>query len=319
MSLFFLVPDINKTTGQSFVSREIMKIIYPDKIISLDRNFRKLIYNLYNLYNSNPEKLYITLSRSFFGALRDHLYIQTIKPKCIISHMHGMGFMKNNFFLNRNIHNSNTVILLTEKSTKDFKLKYPKYLGKVICIENPIFMELEVTKPFGIENNMRVYFFSNLMIEKGIIEFIKLSSIFHSSYDFHIAGRNIASIEENSIYYTYHGLLTDMKKQRFLIENHIHIFYSWYGEEFYPISLIESIMAGSLCIVKRHNDLDITFSDINIIWVDEFEEIINILSNSENIKTLYNNHIQWFRKNRFHLNERFSKNRFQNKIIEVLK
>ena len=313
----FAIPDLNKVTGQSEISRIVKKTIKPEGVIYLNRGVIYFFFRLFKYFNTNPDYLYITLSRSKLGSFRDYLIIFFLKPKKILSHIHGFGFINNYFFLNRNLLRSTVIILLTEESKKIFRETHLKYNGELMVIENPILEDSNINETHisNIED-LNVCYFSNLLNEKGINEFITLSEIYRDKYNFNIAGRNIdnISIPENV---NYSGVLKGKAKNNFIIDNHILVFYSYYKEEFYPVALIEFIYHGKMCIVKKHNSLEKTFKNLNIYWVDTYQDIIKLLSDKTLLINRLYDHNLWYNKNIDLVKERFSRLNFDNKIKQI--
>ena len=229
-----------------------------------------------------------------------------------------MGFNKNYMFLKRNINNSDVIVLLTESSKEIFKKKFRSFKGEIQIIENPILDNYKTTtKNYNLDVKLNVFYFSNLMISKGINEFLNLAENFNKIYNFKIAGRNIDNIGINKKVVNYNGVVKGIDKFNFINSNDVFIFYSNYEEEFYPISLIEAVYSGKLCIVKRHNNLDLTFNNLNIIWVNSFEELFKIFKDKKVLIKQYLNHLAWFNNNKNNIELRFSKENFEKKIKKL--
>lgn len=318
MKIVFLIPDLNKITGQSYVSSLVSDIIRPGKIIYINSFNISTLKKIFQFANCRPHLLYITLSRSFVGSFRDYILLSLIRPIKVISHIHGMGFKEKKYFQNKNIARSDELILLTKKSILDFKYTYQDFKGNIVCIENPISKQIDrnIIRDDEIEN-INIYFFSNIMASKGIIEFLKLSYIHNQKYNFNIAGRNLDKLDFKNYNVNYKGVLTGNEKWDFLNNNHVHIFLSSYKEEFYPISIIESIYFGNLCIVKRHNDLEHTFKNLNILWVDNLSQVNTILDDKDKLIKLWRQNVSWFMKNKHLIEDRFSHERFRKSIIKI--
>lgn len=314
----FAIPDPEKITGQSEVSRVVSDIIKPQSVVLLNKGiFHILLFIIRNFY-LRPKFLYITLSRSRLGSFRDFLIIFFLKPMNLISHIHGMGFNNNYFFLKKNIYLTNSLILLTELSKRKFAKSFYDYEGEIKIIENPVLDKNLIARAHTNDINiLNIFFFSNLIHSKGINEFISLSKSYSNNYNFNIAGRNIDKIKLDTNTINYFGVLKGLSKIDFISKNHILIFYSYYEEEYYPISLIESIYSGKMCIVKRHNDLDTTFKNCNIEWVDTYSDLELLLKNKKLLFDKYQAHSIWYSENLEFIKKRFSKANFEDKIKKI--
>lgn len=316
---YFIIPNRYPVTGQSFVSEHILSIFHPDSVIRTSSNLVSTCFDFCKAYVGRADLVYITLSRSRVGSIRDYIILGILRPRRVIAHIHGKGFINANLVLRLNLKRSTDIIVLTNDSVKELNRSVGLKNQSIHVIGNPVFdSSLLRINPHPRKEKITLYYFSNLMITKGYMDFIELAKEFKSSYIFEVAGTNIEGLPIEGDFF-YYGRLDKKAKAEYLYRNHVHLFLSTYVEEFYPISLIESICAGNLCIVLKHNGLENVFRDCGIVWVNSRDEVFDLLSDSAFLNKLYFEHCAFFAKNHSIIWEKFSLKLFNDKILTVFK
>lgn len=311
--LFFLVPDPNKKTGQSEVSRIVCSIVQSGSTLYLNTNIPKYLgIAVMSRLKYKSRVVYITPSRTRLGAMRDFLFCKILSPDYIIAHFHGIGFSDSLVF-KRNMASFDVIICLND-FMKGLMLSRFEINSELIVIENPCMMQFIDRQVVSCKS---VVYFSNLMQEKGFGVFERLAENFKNVYTFSAAGRNLLNRSVSPVL-NYLGCVGGDKKNKFLSESDIMIFYSSYREESYPLVLIEALYTGVLPVVKRHNGLHNIFHEYGFVWVDEEEEIIEFLSNKERVNATIQQYLMLRSVLRDNIIERFSKRKFQKKILDVL-
>lgn len=313
----FVIPNKYPVTGQSFVSEYVSKLLRPDVVFRTSSNILKSCLDLFRASDGSYDLVYITLSRSYFGALRDYLILNVLRPKRIIAHLHGKGFINANRTLRTNLQRSTDVIVLTEESVNELLSSVDIERSNVHVVGNPVFDESLLrfvsARPKNIET---VYYFSNLMESKGYLDFIRLAERFSSMYNFEVAGTNVENLPTQGKF-TYHGRLDSEEKSKFLHRSQVHLFMSKYTEEFYPLSLIESICSGNFCIALRHNGLERVFVGCGVLWMNSVEEVEDLLSDRFLLQKLYKEHCTYFGLNYNVIWRRFSLDEFNKKVLKI--
>lgn len=201
---------------------------------------------------------------------------------------------------------------------------------KIFVVEN--FAEDNLFKNTGSEktvDEMKVLYLSNLMKEKGIVEFlIALKKLKDLGVDFKvdIAGKiedeskeEITGYLENlKDHVTYHGVVHGKMKENLLKESNVFILPTYYKMEGQPIALIEAMATGNIIITTRHAGIPDIISEKNGFFVEKenSQSIIDVLLNLD--KNLKENIISIGLYNYEYAKENFSEQQFANKILNVI-
>lgn len=128
---------------------------------------------------------YITLSPTGLGFWKDSILVLLCKifRKKIIIHFHGRG-IKDFFFRNKLnqffytlVCNNTSIIFLSNKLSDDFPFDYikvKKYFFLNNCLSND---QVDTKKEFNSNSKLRLLFLSNLIKDKGILEFLEVCRI----------------------------------------------------------------------------------------------------------------------------------------------
>lgn len=232
------------------------------------------------IFNKHVDIIYFTSSRSKFGAIKDLplLLIGGLLKKPIINHLHGADFKK--FYLSlgsfyksivyRAYKNIRSSIVLTH-SMQD---QYDVFTNMDLFVVNNFYPKVFDSTDIKKICSKKVIYFSNLMMSKGILEFIN-AAIFVSKHkpeiEFlivgeymsdHIANKNVIErlvkklLNENAdVNIKYLGRLDPSKKQSLLLHTGIFVLPTFYPTEGVPLTILEAMRCGNVIITTDHNYL----------------------------------------------------------------
>jgi glycosyltransferase involved in cell wall biosynthesis len=179
--------------------------------------------------------------------------------------------------------------------------------------------------------NLSVCFMSNLIEEKGIVEFIESIIYLNETKNYNIkawiAGVHIGSqslrLQEamksasSKNYIDIVGMIMGKEKWLKLLETSIFILPSYYKSEALPLSLVEAMRSGCLCISSDVGEIDQILSSDNgyIIKTVNTANVVNsvefLLNDIGSSKIKINNSYK-------SIKDEFSLSGFQNKVKEVV-
>ena len=350
MSVIFVGPKLNPVTGQSLAFHNLTNNYHNDKLI-LEYGGRSLLFQilsiiygffkmLYYLMFNKCSTMYITTSRSKFGFFRDFLFINLANYYSlnIVNHLHGADFK--DFYLSlhpwlkkivyKTYCKVSTSIVLLPK----MKEQYDMFDNmQVVAVDNGCAFP-KIIPDFNDKKHKQILYLSNVMYSKGItflidaVDIIKKQGIdIKLVITGNILGDNYMSKNEmttvfyekirNKKYIEYVGPVSGKIKENLLHESLYFVLPSFYKTEAQPLSLIEAMFNGCICITTNHNYLSDMVSVHNgcIVRTENFNDISDyIISNIEDRE--YQGKI-------FSLNVDYSYNRFSldkhiNKIISLL-
>ena len=148
-----------------------------------------------------------------------------------------------------------------------------------VVVKNPYDKSLLTVDP-SVCKNYTLGLICKFVPGKGIEEFVRVSNERHDQFNFVLAGgpseprdpygKNILkSLDYDRI--NYLGYLDDVSK--FYSKADFLLFSTSYSSEAFPGVVVESMAAGVVPIVKRHNSLVAVFSGAPIVWFSTPEEL----------------------------------------------
>lgn len=318
----------NKSEQGKFIFSKFFKVF-----IALFGELRQILSGEYDV-------VYMTSGQSFLGFMRftPYMLVCIIKRIPYYNHIHGgyfrvmydsQGKLKQkllDFFIKK----SNGMIVLGESLKSMFHEIIPE--NKILVCENGVQDEIVATKDeikekienYKNDTKKRVIYLSNLMIEKGILDLLKVSEKFsEDEIEFGLAGAiepKIKNIVEDYLNkypnkIKYYGIVNGELKKKLLLENYIFILPTYYSNEGQPISILEAYATGCAVIT------DEKVGGIRDIFKDK-KNGINIKNrNVDDIFRAINNinELSYFESNYKTLNEKYTKNMFVERIIKILK
>lgn len=297
----------------------------------------KMLQDIKKLLKSDSDVIYMTPGQSFLGFMRltPYMLICVIKNIPYYNHIHGGYFRKMydsqsklkkrllDFFLK----NSTGIIVLGESLRSMFQGIMPE--DKIFVCENGVQDDIIATEQemkekierYKKDKKKRVLYLSNLMVEKGILDLLKVSEKFaDDEIEFNLAGAIEPSIKSEVEEYLkkyskkikYHGIVRGEKKRRLLLENYIFILPT--SNEGQPISILEAYATGCAVITDENigGIKDIFKDNINGVNIKnrDIESIFNGIRNISESK--------YFEKNYRILRERYRAFLFVERIKKII-
>ncbi|AZQ43119.1 glycosyltransferase family 4 protein [Nonlabens ponticola] len=220
--------------------------------------------------------LYLTPGQTFFGVVKYSLFIlmARITGAQIIQHIHGN-------FLGRQYHMLTGIKKLlfhhlmsqTDKGivlSDSLKPNFEPFIEseKIYSLKNFVIDELFLPQQVIAKkeyNKLQIVYLSNLMEEKGIFDVLAALKILKEkgiSYQARIAG-NISSEKTHEFdqlfadlqYTQYVGVVDVQQKKDLLLWSNVFILPTYYSMEGQPISILEAMATGNLCLVTPHSGI----------------------------------------------------------------
>lgn len=309
---------LNITTADDLSSIGFFSIKKIFKTLSLT------IACLKNIWQYSPRLIYITLSPVGLGFVKDSLLVIVAKllNKKIVIHIHGRGIVQaaSKSWIVRKyyklIFNNTYIIVLSKKLLKDI----PTYFKtKKFFILNNCIKEIKkyvVTNSKPLQNGtLQLLFLSNLVKEKGILEYLEVCKILHQQgipfiahiigKPFDVTGKDIQdyivkhNIEQQVV---YHGSLYGEEKSDILNKADILIFPTKFRNEAFPLVILEafkygvvplSVNIGGIADIIENNKTGFCFDDNK---PEYFVETIKLLhQNRALLNNIANNCINEFK------------------------
>ena len=300
-------------------------------------SFLKVYKNISIIKKSDV--IYTTPGQTFFGVAKyiPFYFYCLLHKKSYIIHIHGnhlgnefkslTGFKK--WFFSYFIKKSSAGIVLSNslRSNFDFLLNQ----DKVFVVEN--FAQDELTKNLELNksnNKLQLLYLSNLMEEKGILDFLdSLLLLKKANIDFtaDIAGKiedesqitiNNKLVELGDLV-KYHGVVFGKNKIGLLQKSNVFVLPTYYKMEGQPISLIEAMATGNIIVTTNFSGIPDIISKDNGYFVQPkspksiFEALSKINGNLEKSINQYSLvNIEYVKSN-------FTEAQFSNKILDVIK
>jgi glycosyltransferase involved in cell wall biosynthesis len=349
-------PFPNPISGVSIANKVVKEILSEDfnysvKIINtsnpnFDEKLGKLtikkiiIYFLINISIIKVFKasiVYITPGQTFYGVLKYGLFIliSSILKKELIIHVHGN-------------HIGEEYKLLTGFKKKLFKYLISKFTKGIVLSkslkhnltpfinEKRIFILPNFAQNYLfrnhkelITNQLRVFYLSNLMKEKGIICLLKALKYLESNnieYKAKIAGnidlkysKEILKLFKELKNTEYIGIVDGEAKKNLLNWGNIFVLPTFYKMEGQPISILEAMATKNLIITTNHAGISDIFQDkINGFFVEKnnhksiFEILSYIADNKNKIEKIAEHNKSYFLNN-------FTVDIFKQNFLEIIR
>jgi glycosyltransferase involved in cell wall biosynthesis len=326
----------NKTVINISTASSISEIGYFtfNKVIKSFSLYYKVIHSL--LF-AKAQICYITLSPTGLGFWKDSVLVLLCKifKKKIIIHFHGRG-IKEFFFLNKvnkfyyKLVCKNTyLIFLSNKLSNDFPTDYvsvKKYFFLNNCLSKDDF---DLKKEFNSNSKLRLLFLSNLIKDKGVLEFLEICRLLSTNKinytgkivgkEFDITGDYINeflikhSLKENL---QYCGPLYNQKKEEVLLNSDILILPT--KNDAFPLVILEafkfgvvplSVNIGGIADIIENNKTGFCFEDNK---PEYFVETIKLLhQNRALLNNMANNCMNEFKS-------KYTIDKFETNFIHIM-
>lgn len=347
----FIGPDHGVPTGQNVCFRAATRAAAHRIVLSIGgtglsksstifivfKSFVKALFIFTIFYRIKA--LYVTPSRTTFGFIRDFIVFLPLffVSKKRIAHWHGADISS---FLERSpsvisalyrwIYNQFEIhIVLTESMAEQLKYFRVKSLK---VIPNFCSVQSVAAKKQNTESRIQLLFLSNLMLEKGIADFLDViqrladTNRYNQHIEIHIAGA-FADFDKNAFYNRidsietclpiyYHGIVKGLSKQKLLEDSDVLIFPSYYRTEAYPLVVIEAMATGNCVLAYRHNYMENILPSNCGILVNKrdraslFENLVNLLENK--------NLLHRYQKAAFNYSKKFTRKKFIDSIQNII-
>lgn len=288
---------------------------------------------------SKSDIVYTTPGQTFFGIVKymPFYFCCLVAGRPYIIHIHGnhlgneykslKGLRKRifAFFIQR----ATAGIVLSDSLKTNFDgLLNPK---KVFIVEN--FAQDNLVQKAGVvksKDKLRLLYLSNLMEEKGILDFLDSLILLRNEgiiFEADIAGK----IEDESEviindkfqelqgFINYHGIVSGQIKIDLLEKSNVFVLPTYYRMEGQPISLIEAMAAGNIIVTTKFSGIPDIISTENGCFVASKspESIFNtLLEINEKLEQWVD---KYSRVNTKYVQSYFTEEQFAGKVFKIIK
>lgn len=361
MKILFIAPIPPPYNGQSIASEAILNHLLIDNDVFLLNfakknksgaiNFISRIIFILRLYftllieKNKCDRVYLTVSESFLGNLKDLIFYILLFDKldCTTIHLHGGAGMIN--ILNKKKHpflyranrfflNKIRSIVILGKSHKNIYSQIVKD-DKISIVSNfadeSLFIsdvEFELCK--SSDSKINILYLSNLIESKGykyLVEaFISLPSEIRLKFNLNIAGEIRSDAEKkyiqnvtdefNNVF--YHGVLSGTNKRDLFFKSHIFCLPTFYEFEGQPISILEAYASGCFVITTDHSGIsDVFVNGVNGFQVDK-KSVIDINSKLIQVSNNLDLVIDIGKSNTIIAKEHFIKSKYNSSLNSII-
>ena len=268
---------------------------------------------------------YATPGQTLFGILRflPILFIAMLFKKSVYLHWHGYGILSlvdkysalKPLLFNKSI----THFLLTE----DLK---SKLLMSGCLVDN-----CRVIRNFHNDisdscsqriapDKLNVLFLSGLMLEKGILDFIKAAEM-SNQFNFIVCGKGTPSIEreiENSEKkgcLSFLGMVEGAKKETIFASADIFVLQTYHPTEGVPLTIIEAMASGCAVVTTKHNGIPETVGHAALFVEPKSpDKLLSVLNDLNNDRAK----LQLLQKQSFAQSLLFTYEQFEHDILKAL-
>ena len=325
---FFKVDFIN--TSYSKFNEQLGQFTFKKFFFYLSQNFKLVkIFNHKIIYITPGQTCSLYLKYTFF------IILSSILNKQLIIHVHGNylrkeynslnGFKRGVFYF---LLSRFTKGIVLSDSLKENLIPFIDE-SKIFCLPNFAQDYLYKEEKKLVNDELRIFYLSNLMKEKGIIcllTALKNLEINNIKYTAKIAG-NIDDKFSNEIFMLfdelqhteYVGIVNGESKKNLLNWGNIFVLPTFYKMEGQPISILEAMATKNLVVTTNHAGiLDIFRDNINGFIVEKnsvksIQDILTYIANNKSeLKKIATYNEQYFLAN-------FTVNRFKENLIKIIK
>jgi glycosyltransferase involved in cell wall biosynthesis len=298
-------------------------------------NFFKVYVKIFKIRRF--EKVYITPGHTFYGILKylPFILMARIYSRPYYLHIHG-NYLGKEYQLISNwkkkileflISKAAGGIVLSDSLKGNLSpfLKESKVFIVENFVENSLFENRNVKKR---KDKLRILYLSNLMKEKGIIEFLDALLYLQKegvNFEAKIAGNIEKEIVEevnakleilDNVDYV--GVVRGEAKKSLFLNANLFILPTYYKMEGQPISLLEAMATQNIIITTKHSGIPDIISEDNGFFVDKKSStsIANVLLEINNNMDILE---RFWKTNLSYCKVNFTEERFATKIMKVLK
>ncbi len=325
---YFKVDFIN--TSYSKFDEQLGQFTFKKFFFYLSQNFK-----LVKIFSNKI--IYITPGQTFYGILKYALFIilGSILKKQLIIHVHG-DYLKQEYNSLRGFKRVVFYFLLSRFTkgivlSNTLKENLIPFIdeNKIYCLPNFAQDYLYKNEKKLVNDELRIFYLSNLMKEKGIIPLLKaLKNLELSDIKYHakIAGnidekfsKEIFKLLDALEHTDYIGIVNGEAKKNLLKWGNVFILPTFYKMEGQPISILEAMATKNLVVTTNHAGiLDIFKDKVNGFLVQKnnvksIQDILTYLAkNKSEIRKIATYNKEYFLEN-------FTVNRFKENLIKIIK
>lgn len=288
-----------------------------------------LVYKVF--FNKN---IYVTIGITFFGVLKyaPFILLGAVLNKNLIVHLHS-NYLLTEYQNLKGIKRKIFTFLLKRFNkgivlSDGLKPNLIPFIKEENIYSIPNFVQEELLDKVEYNDKdyseIKMFFLSNLLEEKGINIFLKVIERLQKDNIFFkvkIAGAIVSSNPLPSLNklnnVQYLGVVQGLEKQNLLLWGNVFCLPTYFSMEGQPISIIEAMAFNNFIITTKHAGIPDICSDENALFCEKQSEDDLYLK----IKQLYQNwpnFIDLAKKNGTYARNEFKENRFVERIMELL-
>lgn len=270
-------------------------------------SFIKSYFSLYKVFKSDV--VYCTTGQTFFGIIKyaPFVLLSRLLGKKTIVHVKG-GFLKRSYqdmstFKKRmskfvlSSYNGGIVLSKSLRELLEGFLPEDKIFIQHNFIQDSLIIPQKQILELKKHDELRIFYLSNLMKEKGIVELLDALELlnenkipFTAKIAGHIPkdGQDLVGRMENIANVEYIGVVQKEEKTSLLSWGNVFCLPTYYTMEGQPISIIEAMGFGNVILTTKHAGIPDIVSEKNGMFVEKRDA----LSVYNQLKYLSNN-LQW--------------------------
>ncbi len=292
---------------------------------SIQKLLNSIRFNLQVYKIISSDVVYITPGQSFLGIVKYAILIFATKllNRKLVLHIHG-NYLRQEY---QNINSfkksiakfilgqADKGIVLSDLLIPNLTPFMPENKINIVhnFVEDFLFEDTQETINRKKLNKLRIIYLSNLMLEKGILEFLEtLKNLERKgiNYEAKIAGnmdtntRDVIKKYFDEIKnFSYLGVVDGESKKEMLLWANVFVFPSFYKMEGQPIAILEAMATGNIVLTSNHAGIPDVFSLDNGLFIDPknpsdiVRQIINILKHKEKFERIMRHNHQYARSN----------------------
>jgi glycosyltransferase involved in cell wall biosynthesis len=304
----------------------------PDVLRSRDFNMSKLVRGIRIIVRlvfsrrTDYELVYMTPAVNGLAFWRDIILMfwisHRLKSKKVIVHMHnkGLEFKRIRRVIFKHVNRKHTILVLSPSLIGP----YQGLTTRVLKNYAPNAPKFDVSTALNRPKSKYVGFFSNLLYEKGIFDFVDIAESFRcSSVKFLVAGADgdcteevlKSKIKNNQIdNLDVLGAKYGQEKWHFYSTLSILLFPSKYKNECSPLVILEAIMSGVLVIAYDEGGIKDMLPKGSICLVNGKDSMQNVLEDIINDDQIFNEELA---SQYLHVKKEFGEDKFKSEIHSI--
>ena len=301
-------------------------------------SFKKLWHNL--KYNTSAFKvfshdiIYLTPGQTFFGILKYFIFIAfgSLSRKRIILHIHGNHL--SNGYREMSGFKRGIIRSILSKATEGIVLSesllpnLTPFLDKNKIYVLPNFAEEYLTENVSKDyKELRFVYLSNLMQEKGILEFLQALHILDKK-DIAYSARIAGSVTKEMWMLVkplllglkkvdYQGLVLGAEKKELLQWGTVFVLPTYYAMEGQPISILEAMATGNLILTTTQGGISDVIKDGEQGFIVEKQNVDDLVMKMEHLASHPQIIEEISSRNQIYFKENFTMSIFSKKLLKI--